>query len=108
MHHREGDFSTNLAQSSSLLSRGPSPACRACFCACRRASSFALCECSKYFFYLQYESGSLYKPASRDFELELASEFSEVQRLAAIWTFWERDEPEDVTVDDGLHPDHAK
>ena len=69
---------------------------------------FALCECSKYFFYLQYESGGLYKPATRDFELELASDFSDVQRLAAIWTFWERDEPEDVAVDDGPHPDHAQ
>ncbi len=68
------------------------------------------CECSKYFFYLRYESGPLYKPASRDFELVL-KEFSpqEAERLAAIWEYWEKDsesEGEAAVVEDELHPDH--
>ena len=71
---------------------------------------FALCECSKYFFYLRYESGPLYRPASRDFELIL-KEFSsqEAERLAAIWEYWEKDsesEGEAAVVEDELHPDH--
>ena len=34
-------------------------------------TQFALCEASKYFFYLRYEAGQLYKPSSRDFGLAL-------------------------------------
>ena len=47
---------------------------------------FALCECSKWLFYLRYDSGSIYRPSSRDFELAL-QEVKEVEaaRLQAIW-----------------------
>ena len=32
---------------------------------------FALCEASKYFFYLRYKSGPIYKPSSRNFDFTL-------------------------------------
>ena len=70
---------------------------------------FALCEASKYIFYLRYESGPIYKPSSRDFELALHEvSVSEKLRLAGIWSYWEQNdsgEEEDVQVD--LHPDHV-
>ncbi len=69
-----------------------------------------MCEASKYIFYLQYESGSIYKPSSRDFDLNLKEIVpAEAERLAAIWTFWEKDESEtemaDVNVEEEVHPD---
>ena len=72
---------------------------------------FALCEASKYFFYLRYESGGLYKPSSRNFDLTL-QEVSDVERerLRGIWSYWEDDDKSegatDGNDDDGLHPDH--
>ena len=63
-------------------------------------------------FYLTYESGSIHKPASRDFELVLKEISSaDADRLAAIWTFWEKDsesENDDVTpapLEQEVHPD---
>ena len=70
---------------------------------------FALCEASKYLFYLRYESGALYKPASRDFELILNDiREADAIRLKAIWLYLERDESEDEAAvpEDELHPDH--
>ncbi len=72
-------------------------------------AQFALCEASKYFFFLRYESGPIYKPSTRDFALTLqkASE-TDAQRLRSIWNYWE-DVVEDASVDaeeDALHPDH--
>ena len=69
---------------------------------------FALCEASKYFFYLRYESGSLYRPASRDFELVLQDVSSaEAKRLRAIWDSWEEGPEESgEMIDEQLHPDH--
>ena len=70
---------------------------------------FALCEASKYFFYLRYESGSIYKPASRDIELILkAVNDSDAARLRAIWEYWEQDDAEESggVDDDQFHPDH--
>ncbi len=68
-----------------------------------------MCEASKYMFFLRYESGQLYRPATREFELVL-KEFTpqEAERLASIWEYWERDsEPEgEVIAEDELHPDH--
>ena len=70
---------------------------------------FALCEASKYFFYLRYESGNIYKPASRDIELTLkdVSE-SDAVRLRAIWEYWEQDDAEESggVDDDHFHPYH--
>ena len=69
---------------------------------------FALCEASKYFFYLRYESGSIYKPATREFVLALqdVSE-AEAKRLRAIWQYWEEDKEENVELtEEQLHPDH--
>ena len=67
------------------------------------------CEASKYFFYLRYESGPLYKPSSRDFELAL-QEVSEADaaRLRAIWNYWEEESEEESgeAEGDGLHPYH--
>ena len=81
---------------------------------CIRAPSFtrfALCEASKYIFYLRYESGPIYKPSSRDFELVLHEvSASEKLRLAGIWSYWEQNdsgEEEDVQIDKSLHPDHV-
>ena len=69
---------------------------------------FALCEASKYFFYLRYESGSIYKPSSRDFELVLrAIAEADAARLRAIWAYWEDTKMEAICVaDEELHPDH--
>ena len=69
---------------------------------------FALCEASKYFFYLRYESGSIYKPSSREFHLALQDVAdAEAKRLRAIWQYWEEDTEESVDVaEDHLHPDH--
>ena len=62
---------------------------------------FALCEASKYFFYLRYES--------REFHLALqdVSE-AEAKRLRAIWEHWEQDDAEESgeVIDEQLHPDH--
>ena len=71
---------------------------------------FAICEASKYIFYLQYESGSIYRPSTRDFELQVAEPSdSDLRRLAAIWVVWEKGEKDDVNeeaiVDQELHPD---
>ena len=71
-----------------------------------------MCEASKYFFYLRYESGALYKPSWRNFDLTL-HEVSEAERerLRGIWSYWEEDDKMEGAggVDDddeGLHPDH--
>ena len=62
----------------------------------------------RYFFYLRYESGSIYRPASREFKLALHDVLeAEAKRLRAIWEYWEEDTEEIVEVaDDQLHPDH--
>ena len=82
---------------------------------CARTFSFtrfALCEASKYIFYLRYESGPIYKPSSRDFELALHEvSAAEKLRLAAIWNYWEGAGPEEDEETDGgqaaeIHPDH--
>ena len=69
---------------------------------------FALCAASKYFFYLRYESGPLYRPASRDFELVLQDVSSaEAKRLRVIWDYWEEGPEESgEMIDEQLHPDH--
>ena len=72
-------------------------------------NTFPQQEASKYFFYLRYESGSIYKPASRDIELILKDvNESDAVRLRAIWEYWEQDDAEESGgVDDDLHhPDH--
>ena len=69
---------------------------------------FALCEASKYLFYLRYESGPIYKP-SVDRGLTLGPiDATEARRLRAIWTYWEEGPGEDAVVapEDDLHPDH--
>ncbi len=68
---------------------------------------FALCEASKYIFYLRYESGPLYKPATRDFELTLHDvDPTEATRLRSIWTYWEEvDEEPMAAPEEDLHPD---
>ncbi len=72
-------------------------------------AQFALCEASKYFFYLRYDSGPIYRPSTRDFALTL-QEVAEpdAQRLRSIWKYWE-DVVEDASgtiEEDALHPDH--
>ena len=73
---------------------------------------FALCEASKYFFYLRYESGPIYKPSSRSFELTLHEVLeAEMERLRGIWSYWEEDDKMGGDGggdddDEGLHPDH--
>ena len=69
---------------------------------------FALCESSKYFFYLRYESGHLYKPSSRDFSLMLQEVAeADAQRLRSIWNYWEDAVEERCEFEpDELHPDH--
>ena len=74
-------------------------------------AQFALCEASKYFFFLRYESGPIYKPSTRDFALTLqAVSESDAQRLRSIWNYWEVEgsvqEEEAPQEEDGLHPDH--
>ena len=68
---------------------------------------FALCESSKYFFYLRYESGSIYRPSTRDIEVKVqAVPSTEAARLGAIWSYWEEEDVDEATeVDDDLHPD---
>ena len=69
---------------------------------------FALCEAAKYFFYLRYESGPVYKPSSRDFSLNLQEVAeTDARRLRSIWDYWEEAVEEDAgLVEDALHPDH--
>jgi hypothetical protein len=69
---------------------------------------FALCEASKYFFYLRHESGSIYRPSTRDIDVALQGVVTtEAARLGAIWKYWEAEDVEDATQeDDDLHPDH--
>ena len=69
---------------------------------------FALCEASKWLFYIRYESGSIYHPSSRDFELAMLEvKHAEAVRLQAIWIYWEVDfETECDVMEDELHPDH--
>ena len=70
-------------------------------------TQFALCEASKYFFYLRYESGHLYKPSSRDFDLALqAVSEAERERLRGIWAYWEESGGGIMDIEDELHPDH--
>ena len=72
-----------------------------------------MCEASKYIFYLQYESGSIYKPSSRDFDLKLQEIVpAETERLASIWTFWEKDsesenEVQPMPLEEEMHPDQV-
>ncbi len=67
---------------------------------------FALCEASKYFFYLRYGSGALYRPSSRDFDVEVKECLqAEAARLRSIWSYWEEENVEDATEEDELHPD---
>ena len=69
----------------------------------------ALCEASKYFFYLRYESGPMYKPSTRDFPLTLQDvSQADAQRLRSIWNYWEEAVDEDAggVAEDALHPDH--
>ena len=67
---------------------------------------FALCEASKYFFYLRYESGSIYRPSTRDIEVVLQGVVTtEAARLRSIWSYWEEENVEDATEEDELHPD---
>ena len=70
---------------------------------------FALCEASKYFFYLRYEAGQLYKPSSRDFQLALQVVLeAERERIRTIWAYWEDDDKTGILdVEDELHPDHC-
>ena len=59
-----------------------------------------LCEASKYIFFLTYEKGPIYKPASRDFDLVLQTpSSSEAARLKSIWSYWE-DTAIEETVDE--------
>ncbi len=75
-------------------------------------AQFALCEASKYFFYLRYESGPIFKPSTRNFQLPLqTTSETDVQRLRSIWNYWE-DVVKDASVEgaaeeDALHPDHC-
>ena len=68
---------------------------------------FALCEASKWFFYLRCETGPIYKPSSRDFSLTLQEVAeSDAHRLRAIWQYWEEAVEEPCEIIDELHPDH--
>ena len=69
---------------------------------------FALCEASNYFFYLRYESGPLYRPASRDFQLVLKGVTpANAKRLRAIWEYWEETAEESgEIIDEQIHPDY--
>ena len=86
------------------------PGCFANLICANSIPRFALCEASKYFFYLRYETGGqLYKPSTRDFKLVL-QEVSEAERerLRVIWAYWEYDKTVGImdVEDDELHPDH--
>ena len=85
-----------------------------CFCSGSwvDARRFALCEASKYMFFLRYSSGHIYKPSSRMFELVLQEvKEADAARLRAMWLYWEQDDTSgadaaDVALEDELHPDH--
>ena len=84
-----------------------------CSVSCVDARRFALCEASKYMFFLRYSSGHIYKPSSRMFDLVLQEvKEADAARLRAIWLYWEQDETtvaadaEDAALEDELHPDH--
>ncbi len=68
---------------------------------------FALCEASKYIFYLETEHGTIYRPSTRDFELFLNEvPKADMNRLKAIWLYWEDDRCEDLPAEeDQPHPD---
>ena len=68
---------------------------------------FALCEASKYFFFLRYESGPIYKPKQEKSALKLEEvDAAEVKRLRSIWTYWEGAGHEDATAqEEESHPD---
>ena len=70
---------------------------------------FSLCECSKYFFFLKYDSGQLYKPSTRDFEVAMRDISSaDADRLRSIWAYWEEEVTEDAPAEaDEFHPDHV-
>ena len=62
---------------------------------------------SKYLFFLRYEAGSLYKPSTRDFEIELQHFApSDAERMYAIGTYWENEDEGDADGEDELHPDY--
>jgi hypothetical protein len=66
-----------------------------------------LYQASKYFFFLRFESGALYRPSTRDFELLLV-DVSEPERarLRSIWAYWEEHSEEAPTdTEEGPHPD---
>ena len=69
---------------------------------------FAICEGSKYIFFLHTGSGPIYKPAVRDFTLTLKPVSAiEAEKLASIWKYWAQ-EPDEESADvpeDGPHPD---
>ena len=69
---------------------------------------FALCEASKYLFYLRFEAGPIYKPSSQDFEIELQDvPPSDAERLNVIWNYWENEDVEESAAkEDELHPDY--
>ena len=84
-----------------------------CSVSCVDARRFALCEASKYMFFLRYSSGHIYKPSSRMFDLVLQEvKEADAARLRAMWLYWEHDETtgaadaEDAAPEDELHPDH--
>ena len=51
----------------------------------------ALCEASKWIFFLRYESGPVYRPSCRDNVAPTLVEIDPeaVIRLRSIWTYWE-------------------
>ena len=65
---------------------------------------------SQYLFYLRYESGSLYKPSTRDNEVSLQPvSAGDAARMASIWNYWEGESDEEgAPVPDELHPDYAR
>ena len=64
---------------------------------------------SQYIFFLRYESGSLYKPSTRDLEVSLQPVSApDAARMGSIWNYWEGESDEEgAPVPDDLHPDHA-
>jgi hypothetical protein len=56
----------------------------------------------------RYESGPLYKPSSRDFQLSLSDVCEQEQaRLRSIWGYWEEAEDGEVSIEEDLaQPDH--
>ena len=57
---------------------------------------------------MRYESGSIYKPQTRDFHLTLREvSDAEAKRPRSIWEYWGEDHEESVEVaEEQLHPDH--